>query len=140
MHDPFRGARGAGSINDGGQIVPGVGGVAGNGTVGGNQNFPSGPIAGLGGGQANTGYTGGDAGIGGFPLVGGAEEAGFGAAMFQNLADGLSLQRRVDGDSDMSRHPDGQVGHDPPGAIAGEDGHAASRFPILDRKSTPTKP
>src|ERR1017187_8637767 len=34
----------------------------------------------------------------------------------------------------MSRHPDGQVGHDPPGAVAGEDGHAASGFPILRLK------
>src|SRR5664280_3251218 len=31
----------------------------------------------------------------------------------------------------MPGHPDCQVGHDPPGAIAGQDGHAASRFPIL---------
>jgi hypothetical protein len=31
----------------------------------------------------------------------------------------------------MSRHPNGQIGHDPPGAVTGEDGYAASRFPIL---------
>src|ERR1017187_5534544 len=47
------------------------------------------------------------------------------------LADGLSLQRRVDRDRNMSRHPDGQIGHDPPGTVAREDGHPASRFPIL---------
>ena len=131
MHDPFWGAGGARRIDDGGQVVPGADGVALNGTIGGDEHFPRGPIVRAGGGKANTVYTGGDAALGGFPVVGGAEEAGFGLAMLQNLADGFSLKRRVDRDGDVSRHPDGQVCHDPPGAVAGKDGDPAPRFPIL---------
>ena len=49
----------------------------------------------------------------------------------------IAPQGRIDGNGDMARHPDGQVGHDPPGAILGKDARRGSRAPTAALSDTP---
>lgn len=55
-----------------------------------------------------------------------ADEEEFGLRMLEDVLDGVSRQRRINGHGDVAGEPDGQVGDEPPAAVLGHEGDAAS--------------
>lgn len=52
----------------------------------------------------------------------------------KNVPNIPAVERRIDRHAHMSGHPNGQVRHEPPGAVSGEDRDARFRFPVLRLK------
>mmetsp|Transcript_22407 Transcript_22407/g.88723 ORF Transcript_22407/g.88723 Transcript_22407/m.88723 type:complete len:622 (+) Transcript_22407:835-2700(+) len=82
-------------------------------------------------GIARAGQAGRHAGLHALPAVELADEDEARFAVFQDLRDRLGRQRRVQRYGDITGHPDGQVAHQPPGAVLGQDGHLGIGGPAL---------
>src|SRR5579863_6034585 len=140
MHYALGRSGGTGGVDDGGELVGRAQGAAGQWRVRRAKRIPRQILAGRRGGKTDAAYLLGNPAAGGLLFVGGAEKAGLGSAVLQNVVNRAPVQGRIDRDADVSRHPDGQVGHDPPGAVSGKDRHPASGFPILRLKVSPYTP
>ena len=79
-------------------------------------------------GEGHGGHVGADAGLHLVPrmLVELADEEELGLRMLQNVLDGVARQRGINWHGDVAGEPNGEVGHEPPAAVLGHEGDAAS--------------
>jgi len=134
VHHALGRARGARGVDQGGQFISAPHGHACHGVVVHHDLVPT-LVRGLHviGAEriAEAGHASRHARLHAFPAVELANEAGLGFAVFQDLLNGAGRQGRVERHGNVARHPNGQVGHQPPSAVLGEQRHFAAFRPAL---------
>ena len=60
-----------------------------------------------------------------------ADEVCDGLAVAEECGQGQVARGRKEGNADVAGHPDGEVGHDPPGAVFADDGDVGAGRPAL---------
>mmetsp|Transcript_15896 Transcript_15896/g.32622 ORF Transcript_15896/g.32622 Transcript_15896/m.32622 type:complete len:509 (+) Transcript_15896:521-2047(+) len=137
VHDALGPAGGTGGVDDRRELLAGPDRGLGDRLVLGDQVVPLlgavGDVLGLGAeGECHDGHVGRDAPLHFAPrvLVQLAHKDQLRLAVLEDVGDGVGRQGRVDGDGDEAAHPDGPVGHQPPGAVLGADRDFGSGFQV----------